>query len=211
MGAIPSSDLPGHKKLHDRVNNALDLCQESKSVDFKESATWGDLKWHIIRTSLAMGNLRDGGVIVIGASERDSHWNLSGIKEEHLSTFKFDDITESINRYSSPSLRIDIVTVKYRNNNIFLAIQIHEFEELPFVCKHNGPDNIKISLHAGDFYVRPSGKPQTKKVSSAEEMQDLLELSAERKARKILEIANRLGLKPEQTSLNKFDEELEGL
>lgn len=58
--AIPTSNMLGHKELHDRVYNALDRCQESKSVDFKESAPWKNLKWQIIRTALAMGNLRDG-------------------------------------------------------------------------------------------------------------------------------------------------------
>lgn len=47
MGAIPTSDMPGHKKLHDRVNNALDRCRESKGVDFKKSATWDDLNGNL--------------------------------------------------------------------------------------------------------------------------------------------------------------------
>ncbi len=79
MGAIPTSDMPGHAKLHERVLNALDRCQESKGVDFKESAPWDNLKWQLIRTAIAMGNLRDGGIIVIGASERGDSWDLTGI------------------------------------------------------------------------------------------------------------------------------------
>ena len=49
MGAIPTSDMPGHKRLHERVVTALDRCQESQAVDFKESATWDQLKWRIIK------------------------------------------------------------------------------------------------------------------------------------------------------------------
>jgi hypothetical protein len=78
MGAFPTSDMPGHTKLHERVYNALGHCQESKSIDFKESAPWNDIKFQIIRTSMAMGNLRDGGIIVVGASERESTWELTG-------------------------------------------------------------------------------------------------------------------------------------
>ena len=210
MGAIPTSDMPGHRKLHERVFNALDRCQESKSVDFKESATWEDLKWQIIRTSLAMGNLRDGGIIIIGASERGDIWDLTGISNQHLSTFNVDDVIDVINKYSSPPIKIEMVTVKYRNGNIFLAIQIHEFTESPFVCKKNGPDNNK-KLRTGDVFVRPDGKPRTTKVVSADEMQDLLELAAEKRARKILEVAHRIGLKKTDTSSKKFEEEREGL
>jgi len=210
MGAIPSSDMLGHRKLHERVFNALDLCQESKGVEFKESAPWEDLKWQIIRTSLAMGNLRDGGIIVIGASQRGVTWDLMGISQEHLSTFEVDDVIDLINKYSSPPIKIDIVTVKYRNGNLFLAIQVHEFTDSPFICKKNGPDNNRI-LRAGDIFVRPAGKPQTTRITSAEEVQDLLELAAEKRARKILEVAHRIGLKATDTDLDKFKEELEGL
>ena len=91
-----------------------------------------------------------------------------------------------------------------------MAIQIHEFTDSPFVCKKNGPDNIK-NIRAGDVFVRPLGKPRTTRVISAEEMQDLLELAAEKRARRILEVAHRIGLKVTDTSSKKFEDELEGL
>lgn len=210
MGAIPTSDMPGHKKLHERVYDALDRCQESKSVDFKASTTWDDLKLRLIRTIIAMGNLRDGGIIIIGASEQGDSWELTGLLSDHLGTYDVDDIIDVLNKYASPPIKIDIVLVKYRNNETFLAFQVYEFTDTPFVCKKNGPDNNKI-LCAGEFYVRPSGKPRTTKVSSAEEMHDLLELAAEKRARRILEVAHRIGLKPTETASQRFDEELGGL
>lgn len=209
--AIPTSDMPGHKELHDRVYNALDRCQELKSVDFKESAPWNDLKWQIIRTALAMGNLRDGGIIVVGASERDDTWDLTGISSEHIATYDVDDIIDNINMFASPPIRIEVVTISYRNENTFLAIQIHEFTDTPFVCKKNGPDDIKKKIGAGDVFVRPPGKPRTTKVMSADEMHDLLELAAEKRARRILEVAHRIGLKATDTSSKKFEDEMGGL
>ena len=59
--------------------------------------------------------------------------------------------------------------------------------------------------------MRPAGKPRTTKVASAEEMHDLLELAAEKRARRILEVAHRIGLKPTETANQRFDEELGGL
>jgi hypothetical protein len=208
--AIPNSNMPGHKKLHDRVYNALDRCQESKSVDFKESATWNELKWQLIRTIIAMGNLRDGGIIVIGASERGDSWELTGINEEHLKTFDVDDIMDSIVKYASPPIKIEIVLVTYRNKSNFLTIQVHEFTDTPFVCKNNGPDQYK-KLRTGEFYVRPAGKPRTTKVASADDMHELLELAAEKRARRLLEVAHRIGLKPSDSDIQRFDEELGGL
>ena len=210
MGAIPTSDMPGHKKVHERVCGALDRCQELKSVDFKKSAPWDNLKWQLIRTIIAMGNLRDGGIIVIGASERANTWELTGIDVTDLSTYDVDVIIDTVNRYASPPVKIDIVLVNYTNRKNFIAIQVHEFSDTPFVCKNNGPDDYK-KLRAGELYVRPAGMPKTTKVTSADDMHDLLDLAAEKRARKILEVAYRIGLKPSETGDQKFDEELEGL
>lgn len=88
--------------------------------------------------------------------------------------------------------------------------QIHEFTDSPFVCKKNGPDHIK-KIRAGDVFVRPPGKPRTTRVITAEDMQDLLELAAEKRARRILEVAHRIGLKATDSNSKKFEDELGGL
>ena len=209
MGAIPTSDLPGHNLLHERVVNALDRCQESQGIDFKESANWESLKWTITCTALAMANLRDGGIIVIGASEREQTWKLTGIELDHLKTFNVDVIVDFINKYASPNVDVDIVKVKHENGADLLAIQIREFNDTPIVCKKNGPEGKKII--EGGVYIRPPGIPKTTRVMKASQMHDLLELAAEKRARRILEVSQRIGIEPRPTAKEHFDEELEGL
>jgi predicted HTH transcriptional regulator len=208
MGAIPTSDMPGHRQIHERAVNALDRCQESQGIDFKESAPWESLKWKIICTALAMGNLRDGGIIVIGASERGQTWELTGIGPDHLETYTVDIIIDVINKYASPNLDLDIVRVP-RNGIEFLAIQIREFSDTPIVCKNNGPQGK--SIVEGAVYVRPPGIAKTTRVMKASQMHDLLELAAEKRARRILEVSRRIGLEPRPIAKEYFDEELEGL
>lgn len=111
MGAMPDSTLPGHKQLHERVVTALDLCQESRDVDFKESASWSNLQIHIVRTSMAMANLRDGGIIVVGVSERGGSWSLDGISTQHLTTYDEDNVNDFVNKYASPTIRVELVRV----------------------------------------------------------------------------------------------------
>lgn len=209
MGAIPTSDLPGHKLLHERVVNALDRCQESQGIDFKESATWESLKLTIICTALAMANLRDGGIIVIGASEREQTWKLTGIVPDHLKTYNVDVIVDAINKYSSPNVDVDIVIVKDESGVEFLAIRVKEFNGTPVVCKKNGGPGK--NLVEGAVYVRPPGIAKTTRVMKASQMHDLLELAAEKRARRILEVSRRIGLEPRLTVKERFDEELEGL
>jgi hypothetical protein len=209
MGAIPTSDMPGYKRLHDRIFNALGRCQESQGIDFKESAPWKSLKWRIICTALAMGNLRDGGIIVIGASEREQIWVLTGILQEHLETYDVDTVIDVVNKYASPHVDLDIVIVKYRNGKDFLAIQIREFADTPIVCKKNGPEGKR--LFEGAVYIRPPGLARTTKIMNASQMHDLLELAAEKRARRLLEVSRRVGLVPASTSKEQFDKELDGL
>jgi predicted HTH transcriptional regulator len=202
--AFPTSDMPGHRALHDRVIAALDTCVESQSVELKESAPWKVLELKIVRTALAMANLRDGGVLVIGVGERGTEWEVSGISDEHLRTYDADDVVDAINRYASPSVAAMIVIVP-RNERRFLAIQIYEFGDTPIVCRRDG-----AGLRQGAVYVRPPGVSQTTEVRSAEQMHDLLELAAEKRARRILETARRIGLETVPSS-RPFDEELGGL
>lgn len=209
MGAIPTSEMPGHKSLHERALSALDRCQELQGVDFKESAAWQVLQWKIIKTVLGMGNLRDGGIIVIGASERSETWDLTGIKPDHLSTYDVDDIIGRTNAYVSPHVDLDIVTVRYRNEKVFLVVQVREFEDTPLVCKKNGPDDE--DLYEGTVYVRPPGMARTTKITDATQMHDLLELAAEKRARRILEVSRRVGLVSSPSFSEQFDRELEGL
>lgn len=209
MGAIPTSDMPGHKRLHERVFGALDRCQESQGIDFKESASWESLRWRVIQTALGMGNLRDGGLIIIGASERETTWELTGISAEHLETYDVDNITDVINKYASPYVELDIAIVRYRNDKDFLAIYIKEFIDTPVVCKKNGPTGK--GLIEGAVYVRPPGVPRTTRVMNAIQMHDLLELAAEKRARRILEVSRRISLVARPTVRERFDDELEGL
>jgi predicted HTH transcriptional regulator len=211
MGAIPTSDMPGYQPLHQRVQFALDKCQESQAVDFKESARWDQLKWTITRSVMAMTNLRDGGIIVIGVSERNGRWELPGITAADLNTYDVDDLIDFVNKYASPPLSLEIVRIMHRNELEFLAIQVREFEETPCVCRRNGSTEQSETFRQGDIYIRPPGKPQTRRVTTAEEMHDLLELAAEKRARRMIETSHRIGFMPAPHASSLFDQEVQGL
>lgn len=119
--AIPSSALPGHRALHERAVAALSVCEESQDVDFKESAAWDVLQHTITRTVLGMGNLRDGGVIIIGVSERGDSWALDGIEAADLATFDADTIIGHVDSYVSPSVDLDVVLLEYKSKPFLLV------------------------------------------------------------------------------------------
>lgn len=221
MAPIPSADTPGYHQLRERVQYALDQRREAPDVDFKESAPWNALKWQIIRTALGMGNLRDGGVIVIGVSERGNEWELTGISPEHRDTYDADTISDQIAPYVSPGVEPVIVRVTYtdprqQHKVEVLTIEVKEFAEIPLVCKKTGPD--RTGLTVGAVYVRPhQGRPRTTRVTDAAQMRELLDLAGEKAAWRIIESGRRAGLefpppREEVPSVAELlDQELEGL
>lgn len=212
MGALPSTDLKGYELLKDRVQGALDLLQEVKAIDFKKAAKWNELKQGIPKDILAMSNLRDGGIIIIGVEEIDNKWKRTGMTDKQLNTYDPDDMIDHINKYASPSMNFDVVKHTDEKGLKYLVIQTHEFVEKPFVCKRN----YASELREGAFYIRPLGKAESREVQNADEMHDLLELSVEKRTRNFMRQIQRVGFDLRTTPLgktdtDKFNEELEGL
>lgn len=150
-----------------------------------------------------MGNQRDGGLLVIGVSERQGTWDLTGIESAHLATYEVDTVKDVVNSYVSPHVEFDLLLVNHNAKN-FLAIGIHEFINSPLVCKKNGNEK----LEEGNIYVRPPGMARTTKIVNAIQMTDLLQLAAQKGARRILQDAAGVGMKLE-IGANPFQEELE--
>lgn len=203
MAAFPNSDLPGHQRLHDRAWAALDRCQETQDVEFKESSPWDDMRFKIIRTAMAMANLRDGGIILIGASERGDSWSLDGISSEHLSTYDADELVAGVNKYASPHVDLSIVRLKYRDDQEFLVIKVEEFEMSPVVCKKTYGNELR----EGDVFVRPVGQVRTTRLNNAKDIDDVLELAAEKRAKRIIQTAKRIGLEAKDTDEDAYTRE----
>jgi hypothetical protein len=207
--ALTTTDMKGHSKLRERIVHALDRCQEEQWLDFKESQPWGNLQWRLLKTIMAMANLRDGGLIVVGVSERGDIWELTGISPNDRSTYDYDIIIDQVSKYASPEISLDIVVHRHDDSKEYVAINVHQFTEMPVVCKKNGPDGLtpRVTIAAGDIFVRPPGKPRTETVKEASRLHDLLELAAENRARRMLEVAHRVGLVPVALNETQFEEE----
>jgi len=146
-----------------------------------------------------------------GCRGKGNDWELTGIAPEHLAEYDYDDIIDQLNKYASPQVILDIVVHDDDDGHRYLAFHVHQFKDSPVVCRNNSPDDVKQKerLAAGEVYVRPtSGKPRTEKVTDAARLHDLLELAAEFRARKMLEVGKRIGLVPGETASSLYDAEL---
>jgi hypothetical protein len=202
--------MAGHAPLRDRVEAALDRAVETANVDFKESAKWPTLKWKIIKAVLGMGNLRDGGLIIVGVSERHHIWDLDGISPISRNTFDADTMAAAFDKHISPAPRVEAV-IHDRDGKQFLVLDVGKLEDIPIICKKEGPAGEGIEQ--GGFYHRPlGGVPRTERVRPAEDMRPILEIAAENGARRILEQTHRIGAFgpaiPAPTDDDEFDREL---
>jgi len=133
------------------------------------------------------------------------------IASRHVSKIVQVICERTLSKYASPQIRVDIAIHDHDDGKRYLAFQVHQFNDSPVVCGKNSPDDVKPKerLVTGEVYVRAtSGKPQTVKVTDAAQMNDLLELAAEFRARRMLEVGKRIGLVPAESAASKFDAEL---
>ena len=98
---------------------------------------------------MGMANIRDGGTIIIGVRKKNDNYILEGIRKEHRATYDSDNIQAWVNTYADPYVRLGLHDVEFEGKQ-FLAIVIHEFDEIPVVCKRN----YGSSLHQGKIYNR---------------------------------------------------------
>jgi predicted HTH transcriptional regulator len=205
--AIPASTLPGLSRLHTRAQAALDRCVETPDVDFKESVGWEAIKGKIVRTVMGMANIRDGGIIVVGLSEKGQEWDPVGLPPEILETYKPDVILDAVNEFASPGFQVEIATFSLSDGKVFLVIQVPEFQEIPIICRKDGKLN-KDDFFQGEIYTRPlGGRARTEKLRSSDELRAILELAAEKKARRFAERAKRVGYVPSLSDDDLFKKE----
>ncbi len=181
-------------------------------MEYKESGPWSDLKGKIAKTALGMANIRDGGTIIIGISERSGHFEMDGASVEHLATYDPDEIQDYIHRFADPYVRTELQRFEYDNKS-FVAITVHEFDEIPVICKRDGPEGS--GLRSRLILTRSYRKPETVAVPSQTEMREIIDVATEKGIRSFLEKAQRVGLLREgargQSEAERFEKQREGL
>jgi len=186
---------------------------EERNIEYKSSMSWNDnaTKTKVVIACLAMANIPDGGVLVFGEDEISKGiFQANGMKEADADSFKQDDVANYVNNYADPFVDIKINKVIIENK-AFVVIQVQEFFELPVVCKKDGEKGIR----GGAIYTRPRRKIESVPVPSHNEMREIIELSIDKKMRKIQEDLYKWGVNIVQTSqennTRRFDEQLGGL
>jgi predicted HTH transcriptional regulator len=171
---------------------------EFRNLDFKETHPLdGNAKREITKDLMAFSNIPDGGRIIIGVKEKKGditeqkgmHYELTGMDPGHLSTWIHDHLADFAKNHADPYVEFEFQKVLI-DKNYCLVIRIKEFEEIPVVCKKDSGN----TLRCGAIYTRTQGKRESAEVRSQTEAREILDLAVQKRFRKIVSTAEKVGV-----------------
>jgi hypothetical protein len=198
--------------MPDLVDSLISSGREERHVEFKRTMNWSDAgtKSKVVKSSIAMANLRDGGFIVFGIERQtDDSYEPVGMKPEDFDSFNQDEVSMEVNNYADPFVELTVEKLE-REGKRFAVIQIREFLDLPILCKRDGAERLRN----GAIYVRSRRKCETAELPSQADLREILDLAVEKKIRGFFSQIERVGARlvaPEDRDTKAFAEQLGGL
>jgi predicted HTH transcriptional regulator len=197
----------------------LVLRYEPRGLEFKGARPRTDRLFfaRVVRACLGMANLRDGGRVIIGVDERDGVLDPVGLSDADLASWRYDDVAAGLATYADPMVSFDVYVHEHQSKR-FVVLEIHEFEELPVLCKttyQERPPTQQVILREGACYVRRRGKPETSEIPTQAEMRELLDLAIEKGIRRFIARARAVGLElpggQAPSDQDRFDQQLQDI
>ncbi len=193
--------------------------KEERYLEYKSSMTWiGDdaTKVKIAKAMMAMSNLRNGGVVVIGMKEiQRGVWDPDGMTTQQVTSFNQDDIAQWVNDYAAPAVQFTVEPFQLDKNQ-FVIIQVREFDSVPTICRKQKTVGGGETLKTGAIYYRSNRKNESAPISSEEDMRELIRLAIDKGVAREVKRLHELGLVTTEAELQersslKFEQEREGL
>lgn len=192
---------------NDRLIAALESPVETRNTEFKESQPLDVLQWKLVKTCMAMANLRGGGRILIGVAELDGLPILAGVQPGHEAGYNQDDFYALVNRYARPRVDLTLRLVDHDAKR-FVGIEVREFDRVFVFCGNAMPSEAgKDRLLVGDIPARSLDAIATSKIRDPDLVAEIIELAAEKRAAQIIATAQRIGLQMPQRDKTAFEAE----
>lgn len=150
---------------------------ETRGLEFKRGGKWNDIKHPVVKAVLAMSNLENGGLVVIGIDEdRSGADRLSGMDEEASATFNADYVSELVSRYADPPVELQVIKMSEGRRH-FVVLNVEGFDYQPTICKRSLDRDGKKYLEAGRLYYRPKGKVESTANLTHHDLRELLDVA----------------------------------
>lgn len=184
----------GENMLDDEQLAAIiEIGYEQRGVEFKSAGDRTDRAFfaNVARAVLALANQRDGGHVIVGLSEDGIDALGTGLSDEQLEQWlSFDDVSDQINAYADPPVRIQLSQGQLPNGRQVAIIEVAEFSEIPILSKKDYPQRIV----AKQLYTRSMAKPESSASLTQNELREVITLATEKQLARFLETAQRAGI-----------------
>jgi hypothetical protein len=89
----------------------------------------------VARAALGMGNLRDGGQIVIGIDDKEQATMLPGLSHVDLGSWlEHDHVARKLAEYADPPLKFDVAAMALSSGVNVAVLNVYEFSDTPHIC-----------------------------------------------------------------------------
>jgi predicted HTH transcriptional regulator len=177
----------------EEIENALALGYERRHLELKGrgSRSNNHLFATVTRAAIAMGNLQDGGQVVIGIDDNDPEAMLPGLDPGELASWlAYDDVARKLREYADPPLEFEVVEMSLSSGVSVAVLNVDEFRDMPHICVRTYGD----VLRQGALYLRTRGVPETTAFAPPGDVREVLELAAEKRLRAFVSTADRAGV-----------------
>jgi hypothetical protein len=183
----------------EELEQLLSLGHEFRHLEVKGPCGLGDkaLVAKVARAVMAMGNLRDGGLVCIGIDDGQIAHMLPGLTADQLADWTdFDKVSAALGKYSDPPVSFEIRPFKLSSGADIVVLEVTEFERDVHVCKKS----FQGVLKDGETYVRPRGQPRSVPPPTSADMRELHDLAVDKGVREFVRRAGAAGVPLNATS-----------
>jgi len=156
--------------------------KEERYLEYKGAMVWSNdlTKVKIAKAMMAMSNLRNGGVIVVGMKEiQKGVWEPDTMTGEQIASFTQDDVAQWVNDYAVPSVQFTVEPFSIDTNH-FVIIKVREFSSNPTICRKPKRLGGREEMKEGAIYYRSNAKNESAAISSEEDMRELITLAVKK-------------------------------
>lgn len=195
-------------ELSQELRRYVGAAREARGLEYKRSLDWSDPvhRAKLVRSMMAMSNLRYGGVIVLGVADDGEPM---GLTPQQAAFWTHDLIAPEVSKYAAPYVEFTVAAGFIDDPATwFVVIQINEFAEVPVVCRSDGQ-----GMKAGAIYVRSRRMHETAEVRNEAEMRELVALAVEKGVNQFMHLARSTNAISDAIDAAKkaYEKELDGL
>lgn len=175
------------------LEQLLELGHELRHLEVKAPGGLDDnvLVARVARAVMAMGNLRDGGLVCIGIDDGQIAAMRPGLTAAQLADWTdFDRVSAALGKYSDPPVSFETHTFALSSGAGVVVLEVEEFERDVHVCKKS----FQGVLVDGHTYTRPRGHPRSVLPPTSADMRELHDLAVDKGVREFVRRAGAAGV-----------------